>query len=104
MGPPSPFGPVRPAHCRGADARHDTAQKSKDELGVVMAEPAAVVFGRLAGAKLPRHVPVLFETACVLGGSIAGCLRHGCLPITRRALIVAVAIGARAAARRAARS
>jgi hypothetical protein len=67
-----------------------------------MAEPAAVAFDRLTGAKQPRHAPVLFEVACLLGGSIAGCLLHGFLPIMRRALIVASPL-ARAAARRAAR-
>lgn len=32
------------------------------------------VFDRLSRTDLPAHTPVLFETACVLGGSIAGLL------------------------------
>lgn len=37
-----------------------------------MEEPEAVVFDRLVHAEPPEEAPDLFETACVLGGSIAG--------------------------------
>jgi 2-polyprenyl-6-methoxyphenol hydroxylase-like FAD-dependent oxidoreductase len=39
---------------------------------VVVAEPAAVVFKRLVAAKPPGQATAQLDTACVLGGSIAG--------------------------------
>jgi 2-polyprenyl-6-methoxyphenol hydroxylase-like FAD-dependent oxidoreductase len=42
--------------------------------GVIVPESPIAVFDRLTSVDLPHRTPVLFDTACVLGGSIAGLL------------------------------
>jgi 2-polyprenyl-6-methoxyphenol hydroxylase-like FAD-dependent oxidoreductase len=42
--------------------------------GVIVPESPIAVFDRLTSVELPQRTPVLFDTACVLGGSIAGLL------------------------------
>src|ERR1700761_5889042 len=57
--------------------RNGPATRRSDQSrrqGKVMTEPAAVVFDRLAAAAPPQSADILLDTACVLGGSIAGLL------------------------------
>src|SRR5215510_9860579 len=56
---------------RGRDSQHDEAS-TRNYLGVAVEESKAIVFDRLVHAGPPEEAPDLFETACVLGGSIAG--------------------------------
>jgi hypothetical protein len=42
--------------------------------GVIVPESPIAVFDRLTSVDLPQRTPVLFDMACVLGGSIAGLL------------------------------
>ena len=44
------------------------------------ADSARAAFDHLTRTDPPVHTTVLFDTACVLGGSIAGLWPHGCLP------------------------
>lgn len=53
-----------------------------------MAESAAVIFKRLAEAKPPEQATFLFETACVLGGSIAGLVAARVLADHARQVVV----------------
>ncbi|WP_329375036.1 NAD(P)/FAD-dependent oxidoreductase [Streptomyces sp. NBC_01483] len=54
-----------------------------------MAESPVDVFGRLVQVRPPERTPVLFDTACVLGGSIAGLLAARVLAgHSRRVLII----------------
>jgi hypothetical protein len=46
------------------------------------ADSARAAFDHLTRTDPPVHTTVLFDTACVLGGSIAGLVAHGCLPTT----------------------
>jgi len=51
-------------------------------------ESAVATFDRLAGLAPPENAPVLFETACVLGGSIAGLLAARVLADHARRVVV----------------
>lgn len=54
-----------------------------------MAESSVDVFDRLVQVRPPEHTPVLFDTGCVLGGSIAGLLAARVLAgHSRRVLII----------------
>jgi 2-polyprenyl-6-methoxyphenol hydroxylase-like FAD-dependent oxidoreductase len=53
-----------------------------------MSEPVALVFGRLVEAEPPAGGPVLFDTACVLGGSVAGLLAARVLSDHARRVVI----------------
>lgn len=53
-----------------------------------MSEPAAPLFESLVRADPPGDVPVLFDTACVIGGSIAGLLAARVLADRARRVVV----------------
>src|ERR1700691_1137816 len=54
----------------------------------MMTEPAITMFKRLVEAEPPEQPAVLFETACVLGGSIAGLLAARVLADHARQVVV----------------
>ena len=51
-------------------------------------DSAPAVFDRLTRTDLPARTPVLFDTACVLGGSIAGLLAARVLADHARAVLI----------------
>ena len=53
-----------------------------------MTEPAHVIYDRLVHATFPTTRPVLFDTACVLGGSVAGSLAAAVLARFSRRVVV----------------
>jgi 2-polyprenyl-6-methoxyphenol hydroxylase-like FAD-dependent oxidoreductase len=55
---------------------------------VAVAESAITIFKRLAEAKPPEQASILFETACVLGGSVAGLLAARVLADHARQVVV----------------
>jgi 2-polyprenyl-6-methoxyphenol hydroxylase-like FAD-dependent oxidoreductase len=56
---------------------------------VTVAESPAAVFDRIVRIQRPEHTPILFDTACVLGGSVAGLLAARVLADhARRVLII----------------
>ncbi|WP_445159661.1 FAD-dependent oxidoreductase [Mycobacterium sp. Dal123C01] len=54
----------------------------------VKPDSARAVFDRLIRTDLPAHTPVLFDTACVLGGSIAGLLAARVLADHARRVVI----------------
>jgi len=53
-----------------------------------MAESASAVFDRIGAARPPEHAEILVDTACVLGGSIAGLLAARVLADYARQVVV----------------
>lgn len=53
-----------------------------------MTESPIAVFDKLTRVALPEHTPVLFDTACVLGGSIAGLLAARVLADHARSVLI----------------
>ncbi|MFG2368596.1 FAD-dependent monooxygenase [Streptomyces mirabilis] len=53
-----------------------------------MADSPIAVFDRLTRVDLPQHTPVLLDTACVLGGSIAGLLAARVLADHARTVVI----------------
>ncbi|GAA3559639.1 NAD(P)-binding protein [Kribbella ginsengisoli] len=53
-----------------------------------MSESAVAVFERLTGVGVPERLSVLFETACVMGGSVAGLLAARVLADHARRVVV----------------
>lgn len=53
-----------------------------------MTDPARVIYDRLVHATFPAAGPVLFDTACVLGGSVAGSLAAAVLARCSRRVVV----------------
>lgn len=55
---------------------------------VVLNEPAPVIYERIVNATFPDPGPALFDTACVLGGSVAGSLAAAVLARFSRRVVV----------------
>ena len=89
---------------------HDARMSRGTPAMTLTADSARAVFDRLTRTNLPAHTPVLFDTGCVLGGSIAGLLaarvlaKHArTVPTGRRgwpgALVQGPIVGARVSTR-----
>jgi 2-polyprenyl-6-methoxyphenol hydroxylase-like FAD-dependent oxidoreductase len=55
---------------------------------VIVTESPIAVFDKLTRVDLPERTPVLFDTACVLGGSIAGLLAARVLADHARTVLI----------------